>query len=154
MKVLIIYATYSSGTQTASGIVEKVLTQKNHEVTSKNVVDTQPDEIQNYDLTILASPSWDYEGKEGQPHQDFVHFFAQSEDKKFPEKKFAVFGLGDSTFTHFCGAVDHLTSYAQSVGGTVIINPLKIDGFFFNQGENAQKLEAWATQLAEKMSLS
>src|SRR3989337_3398772 len=99
MKVFLVFATNSGGTQLASQIIEEALSKNNHQVTVKEVRDTKIDEFNTSDLVILASPSWDYEGLEGQPHPDYAPFMENAKGKRFAGKKFAVFGLGDSSYT-------------------------------------------------------
>jgi len=130
MNILLLYATYSSGTDIASQTVNDILSQK-HKVTRKLV--------------------WDYEGKEGQPHQDFINFILNCANKTFENKSFAVFGLGDSSYAHFCGGVDELNSFVNKIKGKLIIDSLKIDGFYFNQADNLEKITSWTNDLMNKI---
>ena len=70
MKILIVYATNSGGTQLAAQIVQETLVKHSLTAELKEVRDTSADEFEGYDLVILSSPSWDYEGLEGQPHPE------------------------------------------------------------------------------------
>lgn len=97
-------------------------------------------------------PSWDYEGLEGQPHPDYKQFMEASKGKKLDGNKFAVLGLGDSSYTYFCGAVSHLENFVKELGGMLITDSLKIDGFYLDQVNNSQKLAEWADSLAKKVS--
>lgn len=146
MNILITYATYSTGTESAVRVLESVLT-PTHTVTVKQILSSSLEEMKAADLTVLASPSWDLEGKEGQPHEDYLLFMRQSEGKTTPGKKFAILGLGDSTYTYFCGAVTHLEEFVKKLGGTLTTPSLKIDGYFFNQAANDEKIKEWAAKL-------
>lgn len=148
MNILLIYATNSGGTFLSSGIISEVLKKHQHTVTVKNVRDAKPDDIANYDLIILGSPSWDYQGKEGQPHQDYLPFMEKAQGKSFPDKPFAIFGLGDSSFAYFTGAVDHLENFVKTIGGKLVIDSLRIDGFYFDQDKNSQIITDWAERVA------
>src|SRR3989344_489529 len=109
MKILLVYATYSSGTFTASEFIASELGKKNHNVKIQQAKDTKLTDFSGFDLIILSSPSWmSEEGKDGSPHIDFMNLIKNSEGKTFENKKFAVFGLGDEYYARFCGAVDHL----------------------------------------------
>ena len=148
MKILIVFATNSGGTQLAADLLKETLVKNSHEVTVKEVRETNIDEFAGVDLVILASPSWDYEGLEGQPHPDYREFIDKAKDKKFVGKKFAVVGLGDSSYTYFCGAVDHIEKFVKDLNGTLTAESLKIDGFYLDQAGNSQKLSDWAQKLA------
>lgn len=98
-------------------------------------------------LLFFASPSWRTRKGDGQPHEFFLDFIDQMEGKSFANKKFAVFGLGDTAYTHFCGAVDVLESFVTSLGGILVSPSLRVDGFYFDQKNNEQKLEQWVIGL-------
>lgn len=151
MKILLIYATNSGGTYLASQIIEEVLTHHNHDVTGKNVREINPDELNDYQVIILGSPSWDYQGKQGQPHEDYLPLLEHIRGKAFPEKLFAIYGLGDSSYTYFCGAVNHLEEVVKQMQGKLLVPSLRVDGFYFAEAKNAQLIRDWAEHLANSV---
>lgn len=153
MKILIVYATYSSGTQVAATLIEETLKETGNEVSLKNAKDVDPQELKNFDLVVVGSPSWFVEGVEGQPHQYFFDLFKKIQNGSLAGKKFAVFGLGHSAYyAIFCGAVDKLEEWIKNAKGSLISDSLKIDGFYFNQAKNEQLLKDWAKNLTIKPS--
>ena len=142
------YATNSGGTFMASEMVQSTLSKHNHTVTVKQVHETMPDEFANYDLVVLGSPSWDYEGAEGQPHEDYRPFMEKATGKIFANKPFAIFGLGDRSYTIFTGAVNHLEEFVKKLQGKLVVESLRIDGFYFDQEKNVKLVEEWAEKLA------
>lgn len=148
MKILIAYATYSGGTQAASEYLSQTLTDNGHQVTLKTISETSFEETLNYDLCVFASPTWDYEGKDGQPHQDFIAWMEKNKDKKFDGKACAVLGLGDSSYAHFCGAVPIIEEFIKTAGGILKKESLKIDGYLFDIDQNNKKISDWAKTLA------
>jgi flavodoxin I len=144
MKLLILYATYSGSTQQASQIVKDTLLSKGHEVVLKLTADTKPAELSEYDGIILCTPTWDYDGKEGMPHEDYMTFMEACAGSVWPGKSFAILGLGDSSYSHFCGSVDHLEEFVKKVQGTLIHDSLRIDGFFFDQETNTTRIRDWS----------
>ncbi len=151
MNILLVFATNSGGTQMVSEEISKVLQAHSQTVTQKMVTDASVDEFNNYDLVILASPSWDFNGMEGMPHEAYLPFMDSAKGKTFEGKKFAIVGLGDSSYTHFCGCADHLEKFVSEMKGVLFTDTLRIDGFFFNQQENLAKVTAWAEQLSSKL---
>ena len=147
MNILLAYATYSGGTQAASDFLSQTLTGMGHTVTVKTIGEMTFEETLSYDLRIFASPSWDNDGLEGQPHIDFVNFMNNSAGKKFENKPCAVFGLGDTSYGHFCGAVDIIAEFVKKAEGKLIADPLKIDGYLFNMDSNNALLTEWAGKL-------
>lgn len=150
MKMLIAYATYSSSTESASKVIESVLSQS-HEVTRKNIKEVIPDELHNYDVILFGSPSWWNRSKDGQPHEFFLEFMDSMQGKRV-EKPFAIFGNGDSAYTHFTGAVDVLEQFVDYLGGKKIAPSLRIDGYYFDQPGNEKLVKEWAETVHSKLS--
>lgn len=151
MKILVSYATNSGGTQAASQIAVDALTAAGHTLTYKMARESVPADFESHDFVLLASPSWDFGSEEGMPHEDFLELFKQFDGKKFEGKKFAVLGLGDSSYTKFCGCVDHLEEFVKKLGGSLVHTSLKVDGFFYHP-ENNETVKAWAEELAKKLA--
>jgi flavodoxin I len=147
MKTLILFATYSGGTQAASQLIEATLKNKNHDITVKGPADLNPDDLNNYNLVILCTPTWDFNGKEGQPHEDFIAFMEKCKGKVYENISFAIMGLGDSSYTHFCGSVDVLESFVTQIKGKLSVPSLKIDGFFYDQQKNSDLIKKWAESI-------
>lgn len=146
MNVLLAYATNSGSTYTVSELVSNTLSEKGHQVDVKNIPEVEHREFGNYDLIIFASPSWDHEGNEGYPHSDFVYFMEGVGDAKYSGKKFAIVGLGDSNYEHFCGAVDHLQEFIKKLEGEEVVEPVKIDQYFMDPETHNQKVKDWVEQ--------
>lgn len=151
MNILLLYATYSGSTMAASQVAQQVLQAKGHTVTLQEVRETQPEQFLDADVVVLASPSWDFHGQEGMPHEDYLEVFKLFAGQTFPTKKFAVMGLGDTNFTKFCGSADHLENWVEQLGGTLALPTLRIDQYYFNEDENGQKVQLWAEQLANTL---
>jgi flavodoxin I len=146
MKILLIYATNSGGTFVSSRIIKDVLGKK-HSVVVKKAVETKPKDLAKYRLIIFGSPSWDFDGKEGQPHETMQALMNKLKKKKYKKKLFAVYGCGDSSFTHFCGAVDELEKFVGGLDGTLTIPSLRMDEFFYHLEKNKESVKKWAKQL-------
>lgn len=148
MKVLLAFATNSGGTYIASGIVETELKKANHEVTVKKIDAVDVNEFTQYDLILLAAPTWFVNKQDGMPQDQMNTFIELNKEKSFPGKKFAVFGLGDSSYTKFCGVVDHLEAFVKNIKGELITASLRVDGFYFNP-KNSELVAEWARKLVK-----
>ncbi len=151
MKILLLYATNSGGTFQASQTIESILIQHGHTVDVKTPLDIDPQTLSTFDFVILGSPSWDLEDKEGQPHEDFVTFMKKCEAIKLPNLKFAVFGLGDTYYQHFCGAVSILENFVKDKEGELIVPSLKIDGYYANLDSSTILLNDWTSKLVKTL---
>jgi flavodoxin short chain len=140
-KILIAYATNSGGTLTVAQLIGEKLKEKGFEVLLKDIREVKKETLPEFDLIIFGSPSWDYNDKEGQPHEFFTKFMEDCDGVKL--KKVAVFGLGDTAYLHFCGAVDYIENFVKKNGGEIAVESLRIDGFFFSQKENEERALDW-----------
>lgn len=148
MNILLVYATNSGGTLMASQTVSELLTQKGHTVTLKEAAETTPEEVSQAAFVLLASPSWDFENAEGMPHEHFVPLMKGLEGKTLEGKPFAILGLGDRSYAKFCGAVDEFEKWVANIKGKLAVPSLRIDGYFYDQSGNTQKITDWTNQLA------
>ncbi|MBI2617498.1 flavodoxin domain-containing protein [Candidatus Gottesmanbacteria bacterium] len=152
MDILIVYATNSGGTLLASQEITSVFQKYGYSTTLKNVSEVSFDELSSADLVVFGSPSWDYHGKQGQVQEQYLGFMEKMKGKTFPKKKFAVFGLGDTSYTYFCGSVDNLVNFVKDLGGVLVGDPLRIDGFYFDQEKNTQIIRTWAEKIATSIA--
>ncbi|MBI4066413.1 flavodoxin domain-containing protein [Candidatus Gottesmanbacteria bacterium] len=152
MNVLLVYATNSGGTAQAAKTIADVLTSKGHTVTVKDAKDAGLNDLAAASLVILGSPSWDYNGMEGQPLPEMVELIARCKDAHLEGKPCAVFGLGDSSYTYYCGAVTYLETYVKRNKGMLIVPSLKVDGYYMHP-DASQQVTAWTNGVDEKLSL-
>ena len=150
MNILLVYATNSGGTEMAAQLITQQLA--GHTVTMKRATEANLADIQQAEVVLLGSPSWDYAGKEGQPHDDFHALQGKIANTSLEGKKFAVFGLGDSSYKHFCGAVDEFETWITGWKGILVIPSLKIDKFFYQQAEATEAITGWCQKLTTALS--
>lgn len=152
MKTLIVYATNSGGTQIVAEMIGQVLSQAGQTVAVKRASEPDAAELAGYDLVVLGSCTWErFEGNkhlDGQLQEHMYALVQQLTGRKLPGQAFAVFGLGDSGFSHFCAATEHLEKFVDDLGGRLVGPTLQIDSFFFNPDVNRQRVRDWATSLA------
>lgn len=151
MHIRIIYGSNSGSTRSAAELMSQELTKTQHQVTLQSAHLAQPDDLADADLTIIGSCSWDhFEGKErlhGQVQQHWFQLQKKIGSRKYPHHKFAIFGLGDSSYTHFCGAADHLEEMVQKWKGEHIGTTLRLDSYFFEQEDRDRQIKDWLKKL-------
>jgi flavodoxin I len=142
MNVLLVYATNSGTTEVVAEFIADALTKAGNQTTVKEARVTKPEDLDGFPLVLFGSPSWDFNGMEGMPHEEFLPLMEKLRAKKFPGKQFAIFGLGDTSYKHFCGAVDHLEKLVSDIGGTLAIPSIRIDNYYADvDGFNGKILE-------------
>ena len=56
-----------------------------------------------------------------------MDIYDDMEGMDFTGKTFAVFGSGDTSYEHFCGAVDILEDKIKELGGNAVLPSVKIE---------------------------
>ena len=150
MNIFLVYATNSGSTAAAAQIIAGTLTAKGHTAAVKETKDATPEEVTATPFFILGSPSWDHDELEGQPLPEMEEFIARCKDVQLNGKPCAVFGLGDSSYTYFCGAVTYLEAFIKRTGGTLTVPSLKVDGFYMKP-DAEKNIIKWTEELAERL---
>lgn len=156
MRILLVYGTNSGGTQDVSNRIAAVLRQAGHQVRVARASIPAIPSFSRYDLVLLGSCSWlRQEGSqalEGQLQEHMYAFTKRLETQQFVDRPFAIFALGDSSYTHFCGAADHLEDFVKRVGGRLLLPPLRIDGYYFALDENRRRADRWGLDVARAIT--
>lgn len=148
MNILIAYDTYSSTTESVVDVIVQKMTEKSHQTKVLRIRDIKnPDEIKGFDLVLFATPSWLERGQEGQPHVSFLEFIDAAKDTSYEEVKFAVIGLGNSTYAHFCQAADILETFMKDKHAQCIKETLKLDAYYENMERETPRLASWLDSL-------
>jgi len=143
-KALIVFGSTTGNTESVSDEIAKVLERNGHTVEIRNAAGLKVENLADgYDAVLLGSSTWGDEDIELQ--DDFVPVYESLEQAGLSGRKVGVFGCGDSSYTHFCGAVDAIEQKAESLGAVLLGDSLRIDGDPDN-GEVA----AWAQSIADK----
>lgn len=148
MKVLLLYTTNSGSTEMAANEISGKLS-SHHEVTVKRINQATNEEIKSAELIILGSPSWDHDGKEGQPHDEFFTWKDTVDGSVFSGKPVAIFGLGDTSYQIFCGAVDELTTWVTGWGAKIIVEPLRLDKYYYQLAQNQELIKQWTDKFPQ-----
>jgi flavodoxin I len=137
---------------TAAELVGATLRETGHETDVVSIESATKDMVASHDCIVIASPSWEDEGKDGQPLPEIRIFLSTLTAADLAGKKMAIVGLGDTAYPHFCGAVDVLEARLKELGVATLATPsLKIDRYY-SLRDNEQKVKDWATALANTLT--
>ena len=126
-KALIVYGSTTGNTEAAAEIISQALLKKGCQTVVKNAADVSPKGLaEGFDLVLFGCSTWGDEDIELQ--DDFIPLYEDLDKAGLAGRKVAVFGCGDSSYTHFCGAVDAIEEKAAQLGAKLIAGSLKIDG--------------------------
>lgn len=136
---------------TAAELVGATLRGAGHEADVVSIEGATKDMVAGHDAIVIASPSWEDEGKDGQPLPEIRIFLEGLTAADLAGKKVAVVGLGDIAYPHFCGAVDVLEARLKELGVTLLTPSLRVDRYY-SLPDNEQKVKDWSTSLATALS--
>ncbi len=141
--VLLVYGSTTGNTEmTAEQIADNL---SDHQVEVQDVVDTTPEDLESAEILLLGSSTWD----DGLLQQDFREF-VDGLEVDLSGKKMAIFGLGDSNYPDFCEAADILEEKFTGMGGELVVDSLRIDGFP-DEPENEDKIDTWSEELSQAL---
>jgi flavodoxin short chain len=138
--VLIVYGSTTGNTASVAGHVEKVLSGAGHTVTVRDVAGVKADDLcRGHDCVLFGCSTWGDDEIELQ--SDFAPLLEDFDRIGAGGCKTACFGCGDSSYPHFCGAVDVIEERLEQLGSVNIAEKLKIDG---DPEDFEEETEAWA----------
>lgn len=121
---------YGSSTGNTEGIAQKLrdyLAEAGHEVDLRNAAEVSaPGLAEGFDAVLLGCSAWGVEDLELQ--DDFAPLFDEMDSMGLAGKKLAAFASGDSSYEHFCGAVDAIEARGRELGAVIMAEGLKVDG--------------------------
>ncbi|MEI6326827.1 MAG: flavodoxin domain-containing protein [Candidatus Roizmanbacteria bacterium] len=159
MRIHIIFATYSSATQSTAEYIASISVARGHTCKLILVGDVHATDLSEADFLIFGSPSWERDNFKynGQPHFDFFPFFkkygydldsaSKSSTLDLHQAPCAVFGLGDKNYPVFCGAVDILADFLSLSHGQVMPNRLRIDEYYFHTSSAQESIRIWLDEV-------
>lgn len=126
-KALVVFGSTTGNTEAVAGYVAETLVGEGVAVDVKNVATVQAAGLaEGYDFVVFGCSTWGDDDIELQ--EDFEPLYEELDKAGLRGRKVAVFGCGDSSYPHFCGAVDAIAGKSEELGARLLGVPLKIDG--------------------------
>lgn len=142
--VLVLYATLTGVTMDIATTLHDRLKAEmpDDTFTLANVRDLQPGDLAHYPLIIFGNSTWDH----GIPSPDGEAFLQDLVIAKpdLSMVKVALFGVGDSAYPEFCGALPLVQGDLERCGATIHTEQFTIDGY--PNEAVTQNLVDWAKQ--------
>ena len=146
-KVLIVYGSTTGKTAALAEMLGAQLTRAGHSVTVLDAANVTASGLcDGYDAVLFGCSAWGTDDVELQ--DDFQELFDNFDELAIKDVKTACFATGDSTFTHFCGAVDVIEGRLRELGSRQIAEGLRIDGEVTG---NEDEIQAWAANVARAL---
>ncbi|HIW33109.1 MAG TPA: flavodoxin [Candidatus Paenibacillus intestinavium] len=122
-KVIIVYSSLTGNTEEMSELIESGVKTAGIEVVRKDAYDAKAAELLQYDGIIIGAYTWG----DGELPDEFLDFYEDLEELDLSGKKAAVFGSGDSSYDHYCGAVDIIEHKLRELGADIVHESLKFE---------------------------
>jgi flavodoxin I len=113
----------SGNTEEIAGLIAEGAKSQGIDVDVKEVMDTNVSDLLEYDGFLLGAYTWG----DGELPDEFLDFYEDMETIDLSGKRAAVFGSGDTSYEHFCAAVEILEAQAKGAGADIILEGLKIE---------------------------
>ena len=127
-----------------ASIISAVLEERNISVTTRNVFEARPEELEDYKFIILGSSTW----SDGDLQSDFIDFERKMDNLSLKGHYGAVFGSGSSRFRFFCEAVRILEAKLRSLGARMILPSLMVNDL---ENRTEEECREWAAVLADEI---
>jgi len=144
-KILEVFGSTTGNTEAIAHAIEAKLQDAGNEVTVMNAPDAQADGLADgYDAVLFGASCWGDEDIEMQ--EDFAALFENADKMGLKGKKIAAFASGDSSYPHFCGAVDVVEETGKNLGADIITSGLRIEG---DGSDCEDDIASWADDIAK-----
>lgn len=141
---LIIFGSTTGNTEEMADIIKAAMDGAGIETEVKNVTDaTVTDLTADHDVLLIGCPAYGDDTIELQ--EDFQEFYDQLDGTQLNGKPYAIFAPGDSTYEYYCGSVDMLEDRLGALGGTKVVDGLKVDG---DPSDEKAEIILWVESIA------
>ncbi|MBQ7586391.1 MAG: flavodoxin [Desulfovibrionaceae bacterium] len=126
-KIRIVYGSSTGNTASIAEKIGELLSKAGHETVVEDAANVQAKDLAaGYDAVFMGCSAWGETDLELQ--DDFLPLFESMADMGLKGVKLAAFASGDSSYEHFCGAVDAIEAKGKELGAVLIAEGLKMEG--------------------------
>ncbi len=144
MKILIVFETQNGTTQYVAEVMQQTFQEKGHEATLHSVRNQgMTPNFADYEVVLFGAPTYE-DGK----LENTMRVFTAKSSPDLSTKKVAVFGLGSSIYPQFCFSAQILADWVTKNKGSLVVEPLKIDGF----PDDMTSIQNWVGEIVAKLS--
>lgn len=147
-RALIIYGSTTGNTEGIAEKISELLTAAGVETDLRNAADVSDCKniADGFDAVLMGCSCWGDEDIELQ--DDFAPLAEQFGDMGLAGKKMAAFASGDTSYQHYCGAVDVIEAAAKDNGATVVAEGLRVEG---GASDAPDEIAAFADAVAKSL---
>lgn len=94
--------------------------------------DMEPEELQHTQYLLIVTSTYG-DGEAPENASEWLSYLKFGEGVNLSSLSFAVIGLGDTYYPHFCGCARDFDQYLESHGGTRLVPRLECDLYYEEQ---------------------
>lgn len=149
-KILVLFSTMSGNAEVVAHHIKDEVSKSysESEVDLVNMVDANESIFNDYDFVFIGSSTWT-DGSLNPITEEFFDKLA-SASMDLTQKKFAVFGLGESYYPDFCPVAEKKASLIKERNGVIVGEFLKLDGY--PDDNMFQTISVWVKSILEKVN--
>ncbi|PJN87245.1 flavodoxin [Bacillus sp. mrc49] len=148
-KIIMIFASMSGNTEEMADSIAAGIKENDVDIEMIDIMDSPEASIlEGYDGILLGAYTWG----DGDLPDDFLDFYDEMDDVDLTGKKAAVFGSGDSYYTHYCAAVDILSEKLRERGADIVMEGLKVE--LTPEDEEIKKCQDFGREFMKKSFVS
>ncbi|MDR6225730.1 flavodoxin [Desmospora profundinema] len=142
--VLLVYASMTGNTEEIAEWVAKGVRDAGVSIEVKEVMDTDPADLEQYGLILLGAYTWG----DGELPDEFLDLYEEMDGLDLSGKAAAVFGSCDSSYPMVGAAVDILEKKLEERGARLVLPGLKVE--FAPDEEEGKHCQSWGRSAVEK----
>jgi flavodoxin I len=123
MNTIIVYTSITGTTELMAVSIANELTKSGDKVDIKDAMETFAEDLKPYDRILIGSYTWG----DGDLPDEVFGFYEELKEIDLTGKGVAVFGPGDSSYSHFARAVDLFEETLKDIGCKILTKSLKVD---------------------------
>lgn len=148
-KIIMVYCSMTGNTEEMANAIAERIRETGKEVDVKDIMEiSSASVLEQYEAIILGSYTWG----DGALPDEFLDIYDEMDEIDLTGKKAVVFGSGDTSYDHFCAAVDILTEKLEERGAEVMMEGLKIE--MSPTDEELEKCREFGRKFVEQLESS
>lgn len=143
MEVKILYGTETGNSETLAHQAQQALESAGMQAEVLNMEDIKAQDLEKMPYILMITSTWN----DGEPPSNAqeLHDELQTTDLDLSNSKYAVLGLGESYYEHFCQAAIDFDEYLAKDGAERLLELEKADGDFEDTFDN------WINNVANRL---
>lgn len=130
--VEILFGSQSGNAQNLAHVIGNAISDAGFSVSIQNMADRSPEEISDIKTLIIVTSTYG-DGEAPDNASEWMSFLKFEENINLDHLQFAVIGLGDSYYPHFCQAGKDFDQYLSLRGAHAMLKRLDCDLYYEEQ---------------------